>query len=157
MKISFALGLAVSCGTFALMGAPNTAHAVNALHSGVICKNYNAAEVMDIDYFTVGTRNLATTPRSIICPLVVAPAPANGGHRTVKVDGFAATGFSIFCTLYTYNNKGKLRGSQGFTSAQTGVFEVTLTTPAGGLGTSSVLCTLPASNTSYLSEIQVVQ
>jgi hypothetical protein len=156
MKISLALGLALPLATFALMGgAPNTAHAANANHSGTICKNYNAAEATDIDYLTNGTRNLNANPRFVICPLVVA-ATTNSSTK-VHVDGFAFPGQTIFCTLYSYDNEGHFLGSKSFPSAQTGTFDVKLSVPSNSSSALSVLCELPPSAQGVIYDIDVVQ
>jgi hypothetical protein len=139
MKISLALGLAVTLGTSALMGGvPNTAHASAANHSGTICKNYNAPEAMDIDYLTNGARNLNVNSRFVICPLVTS------GNSTTKVhvDGFAASGQTIFCTLDSYDNQGNFLGSASSPSA-TGKFDFHLSVPSKSSGALSVLCLLP--------------
>jgi len=156
MKISLAFGLAFTLGTIALLGGvPNTAHAVNANTSGTICRNYNAAEVTDIDYLTVGTRNLNASPRYVICPLVSA---AIGNAATgVYVDGFAASGRTISCTLFSYDYHGNLLGSNSFPSAMSGQFDVYLSVPGTYYGGLSVLCLLPPSTQGIIYDIDIVQ
>ena len=158
MKISLAIGLATTLGTFVLGGGANTAHAENGNHSGTICKNYNAAEVTDIDYLTNGTRNLNMSPRFVICPLVTAPTP---NAKIVYVGGFAASGQTILCTLYSYDQVGNFLGGNSFPSAMTGNFYVYLSIPAvssgASWGTSSVLCVLPPSASGVIYDVDVVQ
>jgi hypothetical protein len=156
MKISLALGLALPLATFALMGGvPNTAHAANANHSGTICKNYDAAEALDIDYLTSGTRNLNASPRYVICPLVAA-ATSNSTTK-VHVDGVAYPGQTIFCTLTSFDNQGHFLGSKSFPSAQTGTFDVKLSVPSNSSSALSVLCLLPPSGQGVIYDIDVVQ
>jgi hypothetical protein len=156
MKSSLAFGLALTLGTFALTGGvPNTAHAANANHSGTICKNYNAAEALDIDYLTGGTRNLNAVSRYVICPLVTA-ASKNASTK-VHVDGFASSGQTIFCTLYSYDNQGRFQGSKSFSSAKTGAFDVQLSVPSNSASALSVLCLLPPSTQGIIYDIDVVQ
>ena len=157
MKISLALGLALPLGAFALMGGvPNTAHAANGNHSGTICKNYNASQATDIDYLTNGTRNLNSSSRPVICPLVTA---GSGNATTnVYVDGFAAPGRTISCTLYSYDYHGNFLGAKSFPSAQSGKFDIYVSVPSGGYyGGLSVLCTLPPSAQGVIYDIDVVQ
>ena len=156
MKISLALGLALPLATFALMGGvPNTAHAANAKHSGTICKNYDASQALDIDYLASGTRNLNASARYVICPLVAA-ATTNSSTK-VHVDGFAASGQTIFCTLYSYDNQGHFLGFQSFPSAQTGTFDVKLSVSSNSSSALSVLCLLPPSAQGIIYDIDVVQ
>jgi hypothetical protein len=150
-----ALGLSLTAAAFALMGGvPNTAHAVNANHSGTVCKNYNAAEATDIDYLTSGTRNLNANTRYVICPLVNSPT---GSAINVYVDGYAASGRTISCTLYSYNYLGSYLGSQSFPSARTGKFDVYLSVPTNYWGGSSVLCALPPSGSGVIYDVDIVQ
>jgi len=157
MKISLALGLAVTLGTSALMGAvPNTAHAANGNHSGTICKNYNAGQVKDIDYLTNGTRNLNSSSRFVICPLVTAGT--GNANMSVFVDGYANSGQTITCTLYSYDFHGNFLGAKSFPSALTGKFDVYLSVPNGTIwGGSSVLCLLPGSAQGVIYDVDVVQ
>ncbi len=157
MKISLALGLALSLGTFALMGGvPNAAHAANGNHSGTICKNYNAGQVKDIDYLVNGTRNLNSSSRFVICPLVTAGT--GNANLGVFVDGFAASGQTITCTLYSYSFQGNFLGAKSFPSAMTGRFDVYLSVPNGTIwGGSSVLCLLPPSGQGVINDVDVVQ
>jgi hypothetical protein len=157
MKISFALGLALTFETFALMGgAPNTAHAADANHSGTVCKNYNAAEVKDIDYLTYGTRNLNARPRYVVCPLVTTP-PASGAPTPIYVNGFAASVQTISCSLYSYDVYGNILGINSFPSAMTGAINVYLNVPVNYAATADLLCLLPPSGTGVIYDVNVVQ
>jgi hypothetical protein len=137
-------------------GVPTTAHAANGNHSGTICKNYNAGQALDIDYLANGTRNLASSPRFVICPLVTA---GTGSLNTnLFVDGYAAPGQTIFCTVYSYSYKGAFLGSKSFPSAMTGTFDVYLSVPDGTVwGGLSVLCELPPSGQGVIYDINVEQ
>jgi hypothetical protein len=155
MKISLALGLALTLGTSALVGGvPETAHAANANHSGTICKNYDAGEALDIDYLPGGTRNLNANSRYVICPLVIA-ATTNSSTK-VHVDGYAVAGQTIYCTLYSYDNQGNFLGSQS-SSAQTGTFDVKLKVSTNSSSALSVLCLLPPSAQGVIYDIDVAQ
>ena len=156
MKISLALGLALPLGMVALMGGvPNTAHAANANHSGTICKNYDASEALDIDYLTGGARNLNANSRYVICPLVAAATTSSA--TKVHVDGFAASGQTILCSLFSYDNQGHFLGFQSFPSAQTGTFAVKLKVFSNSSSALSVLCLLPPSGQGVIYDIDVVQ
>jgi hypothetical protein len=157
MKISLALGLALTLGTFVLVGgAPNTAHAVDANHSGTLCKNYHASQVTDIDYLSNGVRNLSSSSRYVVCPLVISPA-ASAASATVYVDGIAASGQTISCTLYSYDEDKNLIGSKSFPTPITGTFDVLLSVPSYYWATSSVLCRLPPSSAGIIYDVDVVQ
>lgn len=156
MKISLALGLALASGTYALIGgASNVAHAVNANHSGTICKNYNASQATDIDYLPYGTRNLNSSTRFVICPLVTSGN--SNATAAVFVDGYAAAGQTINCTLYSYNYKGAFLGATSFSSAQTGTFDIYLKVANNYYDGLSVLCSLPPSAQGIIYDFDVVQ
>jgi hypothetical protein len=156
MKIALSLGLALTLGTFGLMSLSSNAYAVNANNSGTTCKNYNAAQVADIDYLPNGTRNLNASSRYVICPIVRSPTSASYAVN-VYVDGFAASGRTITCTLNSYDYNGNFLGSQSFPTARTGTFDQYLSVAGSFWGNASVLCLLPASAGGIIYDIDVVQ
>lgn len=152
-----ALKLSLIVGITSL-GLSINAHAVNANHSGTICKNYNASQVTDIDYLTSGTRNLNASPRAVICPLVRAPNSTS--NVAVYVDGFHSGTQTTTCTLYSYDYNGTYKGSNSFTQTSSGSWDRYLSLPAGQgpyWGTASVLCTIPGSAHGIIYDIDVVQ
>ena len=156
MKTALSLGLALTLGAFSLLSHPGNAYAVNANNSGTSCKNYNAAQVADIDYLASGTRNLNASPRYVICPIVRSPTSASYGVN-VYVDGFAAAGRTISCTLYSYDYTGNYLGSQSFPAARTGTFDQYLSVAGSYWGNASVLCLLPGSAGGLIYDVDVVQ
>lgn len=156
MKTALSLGLSLTLGTFSSMSLPGNAYAVNANNAGTICKNYNASQVADIDYLPNGTRNLNASSRYVICPIVRSPTSASYAVN-VYVDGFAAAGRTISCTLYSYDYTGTFLGSQSFPSARTGTFDQYLSVPGHYWGTASVLCLLPGSAGGIIYDVDVVQ
>jgi hypothetical protein len=158
MKISLALGLSLTLGTFALVGAaPNTAHAVNATHSGTVCKNYNAAEAKDIDYLGSGVRNVNASPRFVVCPLIRLPDSGGGIAPTAVsayVTGFAASGQTIACTMYGVDYSGNFLGSES-TAPMTGQFGTVLYVPENIWSSADLVCELPASGNGLIYQIQV--
>lgn len=153
MKTAFSLGLALTLGAFSVMGAPKDAHAGNLNNAGTICKNYDAGQALDIDYLVSGARNLATSSRYVICPVVLSPN--SNSNVKVHVNGFASSGQTIFCTLFGIDNTGVILGSKSFSSAMTGNFDVSLKVPAKGSSNASVLCLLPPSSTGIIYDIDV--
>jgi len=156
MKTALSLGLALTLGTFGLLSLPGNAYAVNANNSGTSCRNYNAAQVADIDYLPSGTRNLNASSRFVICPIVRSPTSASYAVN-VYVDGFAAAGKSISCTLYSYDFNGTFLGAQSFPAARTGTFDQYLTVAGHYWSNASVLCLLPGSAGGIIYDVDVVQ
>jgi hypothetical protein len=154
MKTALSLGLAATLGAFSLMGAPNDAHATSLNNAGSVCKNYDAADATVIDFLVNGVRNLASSAKYVICPLVRAP-----GNSTIKVhvDGYAWSGQTIFCTLYGYDNAGSILGSKSFAMPHTGTFDVSLSVPGKTYSNASVLCLLPPSGEGVLYDVDVLQ
>lgn len=156
MKTALSLGLALTLGTFGLLSLSSTANAVNANNSGTTCKNYNASQVTDIDYVPSGTRNLNASSRYVICPIVRSPTSSSYAVN-VYVDGFAAAGRSISCTLYSYDFTGTFLGSQSFPTARTGTFDQYLSVAGHYWSNASVLCLLPGSAGGIIYDVDVVQ
>jgi hypothetical protein len=156
MKTALSLGLALTMGTFGLLSLSSNVYAVNANNAGTACKNYNAREVTDIDYLPNGTRNLNASARYVICPIVRSPTSSSYAVN-VYVDGFAAAGQTISCTLYSYDYNGTYLGSQSFPTARTGTFDQYLSVPGHYWGTASVLCLLPGSGNGIVYDVDVVQ
>jgi hypothetical protein len=155
MKTALSLGLSLTLGTFSLLSLASNAYAVNTNNSGTSCKNYNAAQVADIDYLPNGTRNLNASSRYVICPIVRSPA-STGTAVSVYVDGFAAAGRTISCTLYSYDYNGTFLGSQSFPTARTGTFDQYLSVAGHYWGNASVLCLLPASAGGIIYDVDVL-
>jgi hypothetical protein len=140
-----------------------TAHADNINTSGVICQNYNAAEALDIDYFTNGVRNINASSRFVICsvprsPLTGTPSP------TFYVDGENLPGTTTTCTLNVYNFLGTFVSSQSFTkSVPAGGATldwdqpVTFPTPPSTFDYVSLLCFLPGSGGGLIHGVTAVQ
>jgi hypothetical protein len=124
-------------------------------HSGTVCRNYNAAEAKDIDSLPSGTRNLNTSSRFVICPVVRLPDDSDGGSIaivSVYLDGYAASGRTISCTLNSYDYNGSFLGATSAYSL-TGRFEAFLKATAGYWSSANVLCLLPPSGTGILYDI----
>jgi len=156
MKTALSFGLSLVVGTLGSVGLSGEAHAVNANNSGTACKNYNAAQVADIDYLPSGARNLNASSRYVICPVVRSTTSASYGVN-VYVDGFAAAGKTISCTLYSYDYNGAFLGSKSFPTARTGVFDQYLSVAGHYWSNASVLCLLPGSAGGIIYDVDVVQ
>ena len=156
MKTALSVGFALTLGTFGLLSLSSNAYAVNANNSGTSCRNYNAAQVADIDYLASGTRNLNASSRYVICPIVRSTTSASYAVN-VYVDGFAAAGKSISCTLYSYDFTGTFLGSQSFPTARTGTFDQYLSVAGHYWSNASVLCLLPGSAGGIIYDVDVVQ
>jgi len=136
----FLAGVLSSLGT--------AAHADNINTSGVICRNYNANEALDIDYLTTSVRNLNSATRSIICALPRSPLVATANPEFF-VDGQNNANTSTTCTVTTYSFGGTL--TQSLTFTETGgtsgrTWDHLVLFPVNGVGTfdyASVLCSIP--------------
>ncbi|HXL82713.1 MAG TPA: hypothetical protein VN989_01145 [Casimicrobiaceae bacterium] len=156
MKSVITLGLALAVGAFGSIGVATTAQATNLNHSGTICKNFNASEVLDIDYLPNGTRNLNVSPRSVVCPIVRSPTSTN--TLTVYVDGKNSGAATTTCTLYSYNYTGAFMGSTSFTAGGTYDRLLSLASPqAPNWAAASLICGLPGSAQGTIYDIDVVQ
>src|ERR1700748_3129735 len=93
------MGSLVCAGTLASFGG--LAHADNINTSGVLCQNFNAAQALDIDYLTNSVRNIATTPRSVICSVPRSPLAA-GALPEFFIDGQNSANTTTSCTLSVY-------------------------------------------------------
>ena len=158
MKSVLKLGLIAALGSVGSLAVVSEAQAVNANHSGTICKNYNAGDVGDIDYVTSGTRNLNANPRFVICPLV--RSPTTDSSIAAYVDGNHFGVQTTSCTLYSYNYTGAFLGSTSFTRNQSGAWDQFVSLPAPQApfyGSLAVLCTIPGSANGVLLDVDVLQ
>ncbi|QWF15081.1 hypothetical protein [Lysobacter capsici] len=115
---------------------------------GSACRNYNAAEALDIDYFYRGVRNISADARSVICPITTHPV--TGPTRSFYVDGSNSGGVTTTCTVYAYSYTGALLSSSSFsTSAATYDYPVSLPTVSFWSFTSMV-CTLPGNGNAVI-------
>jgi hypothetical protein len=143
MRLGASFALALLTGMLGLSGLSSKAYALESNISGTYCRNYNAAEALDIDYLTGGVRNLNANPRYVICPVVLAPSTPPY-TIAVSVQGETFYGATITCTLITYDWNGSYLGSQSF-PPQSGSFSQSLSTSGTLESTSSLLCALPGS------------
>ena len=154
MRIGTALALALVVGISGFLGLSSKAYAVNLNIPGILCRNFNAAEVADIDYDPTAITVVNLDEAFVICPIVRSPTSTNA--VSVYVDGFATTGTTITCTLYSYNIDGSLVDAQTFT-AQPGKIDRFVTIPGVYWGNASVLCLLPGHGWGAIFDIDVVQ
>jgi hypothetical protein len=148
MKTLFTLSLTLAAVFLAPFGA---VQAAPAIHAGSICHNYNKNQANDLDFYTDGVKNGATSSRAVICPLVVTHT---SGQTTgsVYIDFNTPTAFS--CTLYSYSYKDAYLGSKTATTGTGASFVYLGTVPANTYSNHSVLCTLPAN---YVGKIVAIE
>lgn len=151
MKFGIALALPLVMGTLSLSSVSTNAYAVNSNINGTVCKNYNAAQALDIDYFGYGTRNVNADVRQVICPIVRSPTSTNNVELWVYSTLLA--GASGSCLLLSYDFDGSLLGSLPFSMG--GPAHVTV--PGTFWSTASVLCYLPGGGRGIINTIDVVQ
>lgn len=137
-----------------ILSISNSALAATVFHHGSICRSLNQSQAKDLVINTEGVRNIATTARSVICPLVVThtPGQTTGG---VLVDYRTTVPFStaISCTLYSYEFTGSFMGSTTNTSGFNTYISL-LGVPADIFSNYTVLCSLPPSSTGRLIAIE---
>lgn len=120
----------------------------NIATHGIACRNYNASQALDIDYFVFGVRNIAAEPRYIVCPITTHPV--TGPSQSFYVDGSNANGVTTTCTLYAFNFTGTFLSSTSFSSnAPTYDYLATLPT-VSYWGYTSMLCALPGGGNGVL-------
>ena len=128
----------------------------SSIDSPAICRNYNASEATDIDYLPSAVRNLNSSSRYVICPLVV-PIPLGRTSYYVQADvaGSVGPNQSITCTLFSYSSgSGTYLGSSSFTFPYS-TFKYGLVVPADAFAGASVLCLLPGSAGGQLTQLAV--
>jgi len=125
-------------------------------NAGTICKNYNAAEVTDIDYMPNGVRNLNASPRYVICPIVRNDPGTNGGRVTVSVDGFAPYPSTVSCTIFTASGPDGHTISSQFSGPMTDIFDPFLSIRADEWDTVNVLCLLPGNSGAEIFDLDIV-
>jgi hypothetical protein len=157
MKLGASFALALLTGVLGLSGLASKAHAELTDMSGTICRNYNAAEVLDIDYLGWGVRNLNANPRYVICPVVILSLGLNPTLIQLFVQGETFSGATITCTLSTFDHDGTYLGSDSFLAPRSGSFSQYLSTSATQLSSSTVLCSLPGSAQGLIVNITAVQ
>lgn len=156
MRFAPSIGLALSIATLAsISGTPGTAYAVNANIPGTACHSLNASYDSQMLYSAHTISSLATSSQDIICPLVRSPSSSTAAVN-VFVDGYASAGYTIGCTLYSYDYQGNLLGAATFTG-NTGFFDSYLSVPGDLWSTATVLCLLPPSVKGSIYDVDVVQ
>ena len=132
----------------------------DSVHSAAICRNYNASEATDIDYLPWAVRNLNSSSRYVICPLVV-PIPPGGLIDespyliSVNVEGSTRPNQSLTCTLFSHDAFGEFLGSDSFNIGSFTAFSYELRVPAIAPTDASVLCLLPGSAGGQLTELDL--
>jgi len=137
------LGLLLLAG--AVSGAVIDADAATSQNlntHGSTCKNFNAAQALDIDYLTSGVRTIAGAARPVIC--AVERHPVNGPSQSFFVDGSNSGGASTSCTLSSFSNAGVFRDSESFTSGAATYDQFVTLDPVDLFDYVSLLCTLPS-------------
>jgi hypothetical protein len=120
----------------------------NISSHGSACRNFNAAQALDIDYLTTGVRNLSADARSVICPITVHPVTGPG--QNFYVDGSNANGASTSCTLYAYSFNGTFLSSVSFTRSDATYDHYASLPSVTYWGYTSMLCTLPGNRNGVL-------
>jgi hypothetical protein len=153
---TLSLGLAVAASTFALMTAPQAAHAANFNIPASTCRAYTPSEEVYIHPLVNGVENTdSVNAHNIICPIAHSPANASA-PITVYVDGYSTSGYPIACVLYSYSYYGSIVGSYSM-PGRTGQFDTQISAAGNQWSTATLYCTLPPRGLGYLYDIDVVQ
>jgi hypothetical protein len=155
MKIGTAFAMALVVGVSASVGVSSKVYAVNLNIPGSACRNFNAAEATDIDYFGIGVRNVNASTRTVVCPVVRSPTSTN--TVSVFVDGMASSNTTISCALSSFNFDDTFLGSQSFPAPLTGRFDQALNVPGAFWSNAIVICDLPGRENGSIYDIDVVQ
>ncbi|HTE56766.1 MAG TPA: hypothetical protein VK698_38195 [Kofleriaceae bacterium] len=110
---------------------------------GATCKNYNAAQALDIDYLSYGVRNVSTGSRPVICS--VERHPVTGATQAFYVDGTNSAGQATVCTLTSYNYSGVYQSSVSFSESIANYDHYATLPTIGYYDYVSLVCTLPPS------------
>lgn len=145
IQSAFSRVLMLSLVVLSVLALAPTAQAVITNHSGVICKNYNAGEVGQIDYLTNGTRSFRSSATQIICPLTRNTSTTNSAF--VYIDVRHSSTLTTTCAVYSYNDNGAFLGSASQTWTGSGYHEFAINLTGAGRSTPwsdySVLCVIP--------------
>ena len=152
------------CITGALVPLGATAQAGNINTSGTICQNFNAAQALDIDYFTTAVRNVNAAARPVVCSVPRSPLPT-GTTPQFFVDGHNNASTCTTCTLTMYRFTGVIAATQSFTQCAPATGATTwdhlVSFPSlPGPDTfdyASLLCTLPANGAGLLYGVTTAQ
>jgi hypothetical protein len=138
-----------------------TLDAANIVTGGVICRNFNASQALDIDYLTSGVRNINAAARTVICPVPRSPLAA-GDTPLFHVAGRNNPGTQTTCTLFVHNGLGTFVASQSFTvpGSNPPLWILNYSFPVGTVGAShdvSALCTLPGNGNGIIYRVTSFQ
>jgi hypothetical protein len=156
MRMATALALTLIVGVSGLVGGSGKAYAVNLNIPGTECRGGTPGDQANIEYGPNNVVNTDQVTHYISCPVVRSPTSSNYSV-SVYVDGWASSGNTIMCVLYSYNFDGTYLGSQSFPSALTGTFDQYLTVPGAFWSSASVVCSLPPGFGGRIYDIDVVQ
>jgi len=152
------LTLAMTLGAILLISGSRS-NATPLSVSGTICTNFNAGDVLDIDYFTHGVRNLNVNTRAVICALPRQPLPGNFNTGAFTVSGSNSNGSTTSGIVSSFNQSGAFLGSANFSSANAS-YLVTVSFPVAQLptlGFMSTFVTLPASGAGVFRGVTINQ
>lgn len=141
---SLAVGLLAS----AVSVDARAATSQNIATHGSACRNYNASQALDIDYFTFGVRAISADARSVICPITTHPV--TGPTQNFYVDGSNANGATTTCTLYAYSFSGTFLSSVSFSRSDATYDHLASLPSVSYWGYTSMLCSLPGSGNGVL-------
>lgn len=155
MKMGTAFAMVLVVGVSGLAGVSSKVYAVDLNIPGSACRNFNAAEATDIDYFGIGVRNVNASTRTVVCPVVRSPTSNN--TVSVYVDGRSSSDTSISCVLSSFDFDDTFLGSQTFPAPRTGTFDQALNVPGSFWSNANVICDLPGRLEGLIYDIDVVQ
>ncbi len=143
----------IFCGLCRTSNAYSQNWVSNSTHSPAICRNYNASEATDIDYLPSAVRNLNSSPRFVICPLVVpVPEGLTSYFLEALVEGSVGPNQSVTCILFSYTSDNTYLGSSSFTFPHS-IFSYGLVVPADAFTDASVICLLPGSAGGQITQV----
>jgi hypothetical protein len=146
-----------------VISASAPVEAANINTSGTACQNYNAAEVVDIDYLAYGVRNLNSSLfRYVICAVARSPLLAGATSGNFYVDATLAGNTKMTCTLFSHNFEGDQLDSKpvvmdNSSNPNLKDFDVPVTLALDMYAYTSLLCPLPANRSNVLLGVTSVQ
>ncbi len=146
----------------ALATVGGVVRADNINTSGVVCRNYNSEDVLDIDYLMNGVRNVNANARDVICAMPRSPFSSATTPQYFYIDGYNSGGVTTECRLITYTYGGAITYWPPFIEPAPGViqWDHLVTLPPGSVGTydyASVLCTIPGLSRGVIYGVTAVQ
>jgi hypothetical protein len=155
MKTSINIAMTLATSIAGVLAPANVVLAAPTIHQTSVCHSLDQNQAKDLVINTEGVRNISTTPRMVICPLVVTHSQTTTGGVLVDYRTPLPFSTSITCTLYSYSYGGSFMGSKTSTSGLSlNPFISLIGVPADIFSNHAVVCSLPPNSSGRIIGIE---